>query len=154
MDDKKSSLPSLRNVNERKIKIEKKNKASTKIDMNKKHYRIKLTNLCRSEISLWKNRESLKELEQKWKLGREIWLETQIRNLRKQTKMIKQRENAGICWDKNEKSMQEKNDNKTRGNDSENTDKRGKIKMISTKSKTIEKKTRYSKTQIEKSTNK
>ena len=38
--------------------------------------------------------------------GWEIRLETQIKNLRKQAKMIKQRKNAGTCRDKKEKVIQ------------------------------------------------
>ena len=55
-----------------------------------------------------KNRVSLKEREQKIKLGLEIRLETKIRNLLQQAKMIKQKKNAGIYWDKKEKRTLEK----------------------------------------------
>ena len=45
----------------------------------------------------------------KSKPGWEIWLETQIKkNLRKQAKMMKQREDAGIHRNKKEKATQEK----------------------------------------------
>ena len=37
---------------------------------------------------------------------REIRLETQIRNL--QTKMLRRKKNAGICWDENRKATQVK----------------------------------------------
>ena len=36
----------------------------------------------------------------------EIRLETQIRNLRQQAKMIRQRKTAGICWDEQRKTTQ------------------------------------------------
>ena len=42
------------------------------------------------------------------KPGREIRLETQIRNLQQQAKMIRQRKNAGTYWDKKEKATQVK----------------------------------------------
>ena len=58
---------------------------------------------------MWKNRGSLKKnMNRKSKPGWEIRLETQIRNLRKQAKMIKQRKNAGTCWEKKGKAAQEK----------------------------------------------
>ena len=62
----------------------------------------------------------LKNTNRNSKPGWEIWLETQIRNLRQQTKMIRQRRNAGICWDKKEKAKSKTN--KTpRGNKPEDT---------------------------------
>ena len=42
------------------------------------------------------------------KLGWEIQLETQIKNLQKQAKMIKQKKDSGICRNKKEKATQEK----------------------------------------------
>ena len=40
------------------------------------------------------------------KPGWEIRQETQIRNLRKQAKMFRQRKNSGICWDDKRKTIQ------------------------------------------------
>ena len=40
------------------------------------------------------------------KLGWEIRLETQIRNLKQQTKMLRLRRNAGIYWDDKSKTTQ------------------------------------------------
>ena len=47
-------------------------------------------------------------MKKKSKPGWEIWLETQIKNLQKQAKMIKQRKDAATCRDKKEKATQEK----------------------------------------------
>ena len=49
-----------------------------------------------------------KSTKEKSKPGWEIRLETQIKNLRKQTKMIKQRKDEGIYRNKKEKAIQEK----------------------------------------------
>ena len=46
--------------------------------------------------------------EEKFKPEGEIELETQIKNLRKQTKMIKQMKNAEICGNWKEKATREK----------------------------------------------
>ncbi len=50
----------------------------------------------------------LKSTNKKSKPAWEIRLEMQIRNLRKQAKMIKQRKNARTFWDKEKKITQEK----------------------------------------------
>ena len=50
----------------------------------------------------------LKSIQKKSKPGSQIRLEKQIRNLRKQAKMMKQRKNAGTFWDKKEKATQER----------------------------------------------
>ena len=49
----------------------------------------------------------LKSTNKKSKPWWETWLETQIKKLQKQTKTIKQRKNAEICWGKKEKATQE-----------------------------------------------
>ena len=49
-----------------------------------------------------------KSTKEKSKPGWEIRLETQLENLRKQAKMIKQTKDAGICRKKKEKAMQKK----------------------------------------------
>ena len=49
-----------------------------------------------------------KSTKKKSKPGWEIRLETQIKNLRKQAKMIKQKKDGGICRNKKEKATQEK----------------------------------------------
>ena len=46
----------------------------------------------------------LKNTNKKLKPGWEIRLETQIKTLRKLTKMIKQRKNAETCWGKKKKA--------------------------------------------------
>ena len=63
----------------------------------------------------------------------EIRLETKIKNLQKQAKMIKQRKDAGRCRDKKEKAIQEKSNHTTWGNKPEIPGERRKIKEISTK---------------------
>ena len=81
----------------------------------------------------------------KSKPGWEIRLETQVKKTqRKQAKMIKQKKDAGICRNKKEKAIEEKN-NTIWGNKPESTGERKKIKEISTKSKIIDK-TGHSKT--------
>ena len=75
----------------------------------------------------------------------------QIRKLRKQAKMIKQRKNAGRL-DKKEKSNSVKNNNTTWGNQPESTYERRKIKKISRKGKNDTDKTEHSKTTKENST--
>ena len=86
------------------------------------------------------------------KPGWEIRLETQIKNLRNQAKMLKQKDPV-ICRNRMEKTTREKNNNTTWGNKPESSGKRREIKEISTKGKTIQNKTGYSKTTKENSTN-
>ena len=49
-----------------------------------------------------------KSLKKKSKPGWEIWLETQIKNLRKQARMIKHKKDAEICRNRREKATDEK----------------------------------------------
>ena len=57
---------------------------------------------------VWENWDPLKKHEEKSKPEWEIRLETQInKNLRKQTKMIKQKKDVGTCREKKEKATQE-----------------------------------------------
>ena len=49
-----------------------------------------------------------KSTEEKSKSGWEFRRETQIKNLRKQVKMIKQKKNSGIIWNRKEKTTHEK----------------------------------------------
>ena len=70
-----------------------------------------------------------KSKKNKSKPGWEIRLETQIKNLQKQTKMTKQRKDAGICWEKRKRlNKKKKNNNPTWGNKPENTGEKKKIK--------------------------
>ena len=55
--------------------------------------------------NIWIPSKSSKE---KSKPGWEFRLETQIKNLRKQVKMIKQNKDAGVIWNRKEKTTQEK----------------------------------------------
>ena len=101
MNKQKTTLPSVRNIEWRTIKIEKEkmNKDLT-YTQTKKHHWLKWT--YQSKISLWENRDSFKDHRQKkkLKLGLEIRLEMEIRKLRKQAKMIKQVKYAGTCREK------------------------------------------------------
>ena len=73
------------------------------------------------------------------KLGWKIRLETQIRNLRQQVKMLKQTKKAKICWDEKEKKNNTfKTNDATQGNKSEGTGERKKTKKISRQGKTIQ----------------
>ena len=77
----------------------------------------------------------LKNLNGNSKPGLEIQLETQLRNLW-QAKMIKQKKNAGICWDKKKKSNStSKTDNTTQRNE---PDKAGERRKILRRDKTIQ----------------
>ena len=60
-----------------------------------------------------------------------------LKNPRKQAKMIKQKKDAGIIWNRKEKTAQEKTYNKTWGNEPESTGERRMFKQISTKRKSI-----------------
>ena len=108
MNSEKTTLPSLRNIEWRTVKME-----TNKINqvwpyVSTWYNQIKWTNLCQSKISLWKNCSLLKKHEEK--------IKTRMGNLtgnadKKSTKTgqnDKTIENAGICRNKKEKATQEK----------------------------------------------
>ena len=110
MNERKITLPSLRNREWRTIKMETKKinqiiryiPTKSIIEWNELIY-AGGKSIC-EKIGIL-----LKSMNKKSKPWWEIRLETQIRKLRKQAKMIKQRKNAGICLDKKEKkATQEK----------------------------------------------
>ena len=157
MNGEKTTLPSLRNIEWRTVKTEtnKINQVLPYISTN----RIKWTNLCRGEISLWENWDPLKKHEEKIKTRRGNSTRNTDKNLRKQAKMIKQRKNAETCRDKKEKTKIKiqlekiKNNNTTWGNKAESIDKRRKIKEILTKGRTLQTKQDIPKTTKENSIN-
>ena len=85
--------------------------------------------ICRSEVSLWKNRCSLKNTNRNSKLRWEIRLETQIRNLPQQAKMIRKR--TTMLGRKEKSNTTNKTNNSSRGNKLEGTGEGRKTKMIS-----------------------
>ena len=102
MNEENTSFPSLRNIEWGTIKIK------TEI-VNQLLTNIPTKNITESDKLIYAGAKlvfekmggSLKEGEQKSNPGWEIWLETQIR---KQTKMVKQRKNAGEWnWELEEK---------------------------------------------------
>ena len=105
----KATLPSLRNLQWRtvKTKTQKINQVlpyiSTKniIELNEEIY-------AGGKLVCEKIGIPSKNTKEKSKPGWEIRLETQIKNLRKQAQMIKQRKDAGTWRDKKEKATQEK----------------------------------------------
>ena len=110
MKSEKTTLPSLRNIEWRTVKME-----TNKINQV-------LTYIWTNSITeLRENWDPLKNNERKLKPWWEFRLETQIKNLRKQAQMIKQRKDAEICRNKKEKATQEKNKNTTSGNKPEST---------------------------------
>ena len=126
MYEKKTTLPLLRNVDWKTVLVEteKSKKSWTHISMKKISKSNELiyagAKLVRKKIG-----DPLKDTNINSKPGWEIRLEMQIINLRQKAKMIKQRKNAGKCWDKKEKATQEQMT--TRGNKPESTDERRKI---------------------------
>ena len=160
MSEKKTTLPSLMNQDWKAVKVETKKKIINSY-LNE-HHGIKRTNLCRRETDLCQNRRYPKEHEISVPLKNtiryskpewEISLEAQIRNLRPQAKMLRQRENATIIWDEEENTTTNKTNNTTKVNKSEGKDKRMKTKDIETESNNTDK-TGHSKTTKENSTSK
>ena len=102
-----------------------KNKRLINTYLNEQHHRIKPTNLCRSKISLLKNRAPAKEhknLKPEWEIRRE----TQMRKLRQQAKMLRPKKNARICWDEQDDTI--RTNDRIRGDKSEGTGERRKTK--------------------------
>ena len=109
MNSKKITLPSLRIIEWRILRAET-NKVNQVLaytstnnitDLNEVIYR-------RAKLVCEKIGISSKSTKEKLKPGWEFQLETQIKNLRKTAKMIKQMEDAGIIKNKNEKTKREK----------------------------------------------
>ena len=111
--EKTTTLPSLRNIEWRTVKTEtgKINQVLTIIS-TKNITELNELIFAGAKLVCEKVRAPLKSTNKKSKPGWEIRLETRIRGLGKQAKMIKQRKNAGKCWDK-KKAIQEKNNKAT-----------------------------------------
>ena len=137
LNSEMTTLPSLRNIEWRIIKAEtnKVNQVLTCISAN---------NITELNEFIYAGAKSVCEkigipskiTKEKSKPGWEFRLETQIKNLQKQLKTIKQKKNAGIIRNRKEKTTQEKLTILT--NIRESTGKRRKIKYISTKGPTIQ----------------
>ena len=103
MNSEKTTLPSLRNIEWRTLKIET-NKISQVLPYKSTNKLIYAgAKLVCEKIGI--PSESTKK---KSKPGWEIRLERQIKNLQKQAKIIKQKKDAGICWNRKEKPTREK----------------------------------------------
>ena len=101
---KKTTLPSLEKQDWITVKLEtEKNKRTISTYLNEQHHGIKRTNLCRSEITLWKNWCSLKNANKHSKAVWESRLETQMRKLQQQVEILRQKKNA-IGRDENRKA--------------------------------------------------
>ena len=151
MSEKKTRLPSLRNQDWKTVKAETEKKLLfTHLSTNKI---TELNELIYAGVKLVCNKTgvSLKNTNRKSKHGWEYWLETQIRNLRQQAKMIKQEKNWNILGRK-ENSNKSKTNNTTQGNKPERTDERKKTKKISRQDKNNTNKIGYSKITKENST--
>ena len=139
MNGEKTTLPSLRNVEWKTVKKET-NKINQVIPYISTNNITELNELIYAGVKLvWERIGILSKIKKKKsKPAREIRLETQIKYLRKQAKMIKQRKNAGTSRNKKEMATQEKNNSTTWGNKPENTGDGRNLKEISTKGKTIQ----------------
>ena len=109
LNKEKTTLPSLRNIEWRIVKVEtnKVNQVLTYISTNN------ITELneliyAGAKLVCEKIGIPLKNTKEKSKPGGEFWLETQIENLRKQLKVIKQKKNAEINRNRKERTTQEK----------------------------------------------
>ena len=109
MNCEKTTLPSLRNIEWRIVKMET-NKINEVLLYISTNNITKLNELIYSGAKLVSKKIEvpLKSKKKKSKLGGEIRLEIQIKNLRKLAKMIKQWKDAGIHRNKKEKATQEK----------------------------------------------
>ena len=98
--EKKTALPSIRNIEWRTV--------NTKTEKNKSRTNIYISTNNINELNnlIYVGAKSI--CEKKSKTGRKIRLETQMKYLRKQAKMIKQRKNSGTYRDTKEKATQEK----------------------------------------------
>ena len=139
MSEKKTRLPSMRNQDWRKdlAETEKINELSG----------ISTNNITRLNKLIYDGGKlvcdkigvPLKNMNRNSKPGWEIRPETWMRNLRQQAKLIRQRNNAGICWDEKKKSnITSKTNNSTQCNKREGTGEKRKTKKISIQDKTIQ----------------
>ena len=109
MISEKTNLPSLRNIEWRTLKT-KTNKINQVLPYISTNNITELNELIYVGAKLFCEKIGIpsKSTKKKSKPGSEIRLETQIKNLRKLAKMIKQKNDAGICRSKAEKGTQEK----------------------------------------------
>ena len=138
MNSEKTTLPSLWNIESRTLKTEtnKINQILPYISMNNI---TKLNELIYAGVKLVceKIDAHTKSTKKQSKQGWEIWLETQMKNLRKQAKIVKQKDH-GICGNRIQRTKREKNNCTTWGNKPESSGERREIKEILTKCKTIQ----------------
>ena len=138
LNSEKTTLPSLRNIERRIVKTETNNvnQVLTCISTNNI---TKLKQLIYAGAKLVCEKIGIpsKITKEKSKPEWEFRLETQIKNLRKQLKVIKQKKNAGINRNRKKDSIG-KTYNTTWGNIPESSGKRRKIEEISTKGKAIQ----------------
>ena len=108
MNKEKTTLSSLRNIELRTLKIETK-KINQILPYKPTNYITEVNELIYAGAKLvcGKIGIPLKSKKKKSKPEWEIRLETQMKNLRKQARMIKQKRDAEICGNRNEKSTQE-----------------------------------------------
>ena len=109
MNSEKTTLPSLRNIGWRTVKTET-NKTNQVLPYISTNNITKLNELIYAGAKLVCEQVGIssKSTKNKSKPEWEIRLETQIKNLRKQAKMMKQTKDAGICRKKKETATQEK----------------------------------------------
>ena len=109
MNSEKTNLLSLRNIKWRTLKIET-NKINQVLPYISTNNITELNELifAGAKLVCENIRIPLKSRKKKSKPGWEIRLETQIQNLRKQTKMIKEKRDTGICGNRKEKATREK----------------------------------------------
>ena len=103
MSEKKATLPSHRNLDRKKVKVEnKKYKRIINTYHNKRHHGIERTNLRRSVKKLGfperTRKKKIQNLEMKFDRKH------RKRNLRERAKTLKLKKNARICWDKKSKA--------------------------------------------------
>ena len=109
LNSEKTTLPSLRNIEWRIVKAEK-NKVNQVLTYISTNNITELNELIYSGAKLVCEKIGIpsKIIKEKSKPVWEFQLETQIKNLRKQLKVIKQKKNAGINRNRKEKTTQEK----------------------------------------------
>ena len=132
MNSVKTTLTSLRNIEWRRLKTET-NKINQIIPYISTNNITDLNDLiyAGAELVCEKIGVPSKSTKKPSKPGWEVRLETQIRNLRKQAKMVKQKD-PGICGKGMEKTTREKNNSTTWRNKPEGSGERKETKEIST----------------------
>ena len=108
MNSEKTTLPSLRNIEWRTLKTET-NRINQILLYISTNYITELNELIYAGAKLVCEKIGIpsKNTKKQSKLGWEVRLETQIKNLRKQAKMVKQKD-PGICGKRMEKTTREK----------------------------------------------